>query len=78
MPTARSSEVDCDLWIVRLYDWLDGWIDVSSPVSRSEAERIWKEHTDDGRRHIKYEDGDYYAIYPANTRMLETPESRGR
>lgn len=76
--STRISETEDKLWVVRLWDMFDGWIDISGPMSRSEAERIWNEHTDQGKRHLCYEDGDYYAIFPANTRMLVTPEFLGR
>jgi hypothetical protein len=56
----------------------DGWIDVTSPVSETEALRIWNEYTKNGTRNTKYEDGDYYKIFDANTRMVVTPEFLGR
>lgn len=60
-----------DMFVVRFYDGFDNeWIDVSEPVSRAEAERIFLENTDDGRRNTKYADIDYYRIFPAGTRML--------
>jgi hypothetical protein len=67
-----------ELYIVRLFDMFDGWIDVSDPVTKVEAFRLWNEHTNNGTYRTKYEDGDYYAVFPANTRMLVTPESLGR
>jgi len=65
-------------YIVRLWDMFDGWIDVTGPVSHDEAVRVWNEHTHNGTSHTKYDDGDYYAIYSAETRMLVTPEYLGR
>ena len=64
--------------IVRLYDMMDGWIDVSGPVTPKEAERIYNEKTKNGTRNTKYADGDYYAIFDADTRMMMTPEFLGR
>lgn len=67
-----------ELKIVRLWDMMDGWIDVTGPVSVEEAQRIWNEKTDNGKRNTTYSDGDYYAIYPADTKMVMTPEFLGR
>ena len=58
-------------FIVRLYDGFDNeWIDVSEPVNRKEAERIWNERTKDGTQNTSFEDIDYYEIFPADTKML--------
>jgi len=67
-----------DKYVVRLFDMFDGWIDISSAVSKEEAEEIWAKETKNGTKNTKYEDGDYYAIFPANTRMRYTPETLGR
>ena len=57
-------------FVVRLYDGFDYvWIDVSEPVSKEEANRIWNEKTENGTRKTKYEDIDYFAIFPADTVM---------
>ena len=66
------------LWIVRLFDRLDDWIDVTGPLTREEAERVWNKETNNGKKLTKYEDGDYYDIFPADTRMVVTPEFLGR
>jgi hypothetical protein len=73
----RKQVVD-ELFIVRLYDMFDGWIDITKPVTKEEADRVWNEHTENGTENTKYADGDYYAIFPADTRMLFTPETLGR
>ena len=65
-------------FIVRLWDSFDGWIDVTGPVPKAEADRVWNERTNNGTCKTKYADGDYYAIFPADTRMLMTPEFLGR
>lgn len=58
------------LFVVRLYDGGEhGWLDVSKPVERVEAERIWNEMTEGGTRNTQYRHGDYYDIFPAGTRM---------
>ena len=58
------------LFIVRLYDGFDYvWIDVSGAVTKQEADRIYNEKTDNGKHKTKYEDIDYYCIFPADTVM---------
>lgn len=58
-------------FIVRVYDGFDNaWADVTGPVSKGEADRVWKENTGNGSHHTKFEDIDYYAIFPSNTRMV--------
>ena len=66
------------LKIVRLYDMMDGWIDVTGVVTEDEANRVWNEYTYGGTRNTKYEHSDYYKIFPADTRMIYTPEFNGR
>ena len=67
-----------ELFIVRLWDFLDGWIDISGEVTKEEADRIWNEKTKGGTRNTKYADGDYYRVFPADTKMVYTPEFLGR
>ena len=67
-----------DKYIVRLWDMFDGWIDISGSLSKKDAEKLWSEKTHNGTRNTKYADGDYYAIYPAHTKMIYTPEFLGR
>ncbi len=63
------------LYIVRLYDGGDHyWIDISKPVTHAEAEKIWNEKTKNGTVNTKYDDFDYYSIFPANTKMLFNPD----
>ena len=64
--------------VVRLWDMFDGWMDISEPIGWGEALAMWNDHTDDGSKNTSYGDGDYYDIYPADTKMLMTPESMGR
>jgi len=57
--------------VVRLWDGMDGiWVDVSGPVSKKEADRIWNEKTANGTKATKFSDIDYYSIFPADTTML--------
>lgn len=68
-----------ELFVVRLFDMFDGWIDITKkPVTKEEADKIWNEETKNGTQNTKYADGDYYAIFPADTKMLVTPEYLGR
>lgn len=67
-----------NLFIVRLFDMFDGWMDVSEPLSKEEAEKMWNEKTNNGTENTQYSHGDYYKIFPANTRMIFTPEFLGR
>ncbi|MCK4526281.1 hypothetical protein KAW18_02820 [candidate division WOR-3 bacterium] len=58
-------------FIVRLCDGFDNeWMDVSSPMSKEEAQRIWNNKTKDGTQEANFEWMDYYAIFPADTVML--------
>lgn len=58
-------------YVVRLYDGFDKqWMDISSEVDKTEAERIWNEKTKNGTRNISFDDIDYYKIFPASTEML--------
>jgi hypothetical protein len=56
----------------------DGWIDLTEPVTKTEADRLWNEKTDNGKKNTKYSDGDYYRVFPADTKMIFTPEFLGR
>lgn len=67
-----------DMYVVRLYDMMDGWIDVSGPLTSSAAVELWRQKTDGGTKNVRYEDGDYYKVFPAGTKMLVTPEYLGR
>jgi len=60
-----------ELFVVRLYDGMDNqWLDVSEPLIREEAEKVWREKTENGTKNTTFDDIDYYAIYPADTKML--------
>jgi len=51
------------LYVVRLYQ--SGWIDITKPISKKEANIVWKEKTKDGTVNTKCEDGDYYRVFRA-------------
>lgn len=62
---------DQTLFIVRFYDGFDNlWMDITKEVSRAEAVGIWREKTENGTIKSKFEDIDYYRIFPADTRMI--------
>lgn len=65
-------------FIVRLFDMFDGWVDATEPLPHTEALAYWNERTANGTKKIKYEDGDYWRIFPEGTHMLMTPEFLGR
>lgn len=65
-------------FIVRMWDMFDGWADITGPLTQAEADVVWNEKTNNGTRNTKYADGDYYAIYPADTKMIFTPKRMGR
>lgn len=73
-----NKSVDEQKYVVRLFDMFDGWIDVSGAISKEEAEIIWNQKTKCGTKKINFSEGSYYDIFPANTRMVFTPESLGR
>ena len=75
-PPRKKSKFD--RYVVRLYDMFDGWIDLKNSLQWEEAVALWNEKTDNGTRNTCYGDGDYYDIFPNETRMLHTPEFRGR
>lgn len=59
------------LFIVRLWDGMDGtWTDVSTPCVRRAADMIWDELTKGGTEKTRFEDIDYYKVFPADTVML--------
>ena len=59
------------LYIVRSYDKYDHqWMDVSKPVTEEEAQKIWNKETSNGTKNTNYNDGYYYEVFPADTRML--------
>jgi len=64
------------LYVLRLFE-RHGWINVSTPVSKREADKLWNAATRNGTRNTKYKHGDYYKVFPADTHMLYTPEHFG-
>lgn len=59
------------LFVVRLYDGFDNlWIDITKPVSEEEANEIWNTYTENGTVKSRCEHIDYYAIFPADTKMI--------
>lgn len=66
------------MYVVRLYDMFDGWINVFGPAELIHCFAKWNELTCNGTKKAKYSDGDYYEMFPANTTMLMTPQTLGR
>ena len=77
-PTHPRSKSADDLYVVRLFDMFDGWVGGHKKMSWKDAVAYWLEQTEGGTRKTNYGDGDYWDIFPANTRMLMTPEYLGR
>lgn len=70
---------ESEKFVVRLFDYFDGWIDVTGELSKEDADKYWNEKTANGTKDFQFKSGgSYYAIFPANTRMIYTPESLGR
>ena len=66
----RGVTTDEQKYVVRVWDGFDGvWTDVTEPVSKADADRVWNEKTNNGTRATSFDDISYYAIFPANTRM---------
>ena len=62
---------DSDLFIVRFYSGMDGlWVDITEPVSKEEANRVWNDRTENGIKKTCHDHIDYYRIVPADTKML--------
>lgn len=58
-------------YIVRLYDRYDRyWIDVTGPLGKEKADEVWNKETRNGTMNAKVDHGDYYCIFPADTRMM--------
>lgn len=58
-------------YTVRVWDGMDGvWCDVVANVDLKTALATWCEHTNNGTERTRFDEIDYYRIYPADTRML--------
>lgn len=65
-------------FVLRLYDMFDGWIDIEDELTEEEAKTLYDEKTNNGTEKICFADGDYYEVFPSDTKMLITPERLGR
>ena len=65
-------------YIIRLFDMFDGWLSASKEMSWEDAVAAWMKETANGTKNTEYNDGDYWDIFPAGTRMVVTPEFLGR
>jgi hypothetical protein len=62
---------------LRFYDMFDGWFD----IYEGPFEKCLKKYnilTNNGEGFTSFRDKNYFAIYPADTQMLITPERLGR
>lgn len=68
-----------DKFVVRLWDYYDGWIDISGPLSKEAAQERWNQETQNGTVKAKedFRRG-YYMIFPANTKMIYDSEFMDR
>ncbi len=66
------------LYVVRNFDINDGWLDVTGFLSKEAADAEWLRLTEGGTRWTRFEELSYYAIFPANTRMLYSEENVAR
>jgi hypothetical protein len=58
-------------WIVRLWDGMDGcWSDVTEETDAFTALSVWVLKTGSGKHNWRFDDIDYYRIFPAETRMI--------
>jgi hypothetical protein len=65
------------LFVVRFYDGFDNeWMDCTKPISFADAASEWDRLTCQGTKNTSYNDIDYYAIFPANTKMAYTHENK--
>jgi hypothetical protein len=66
-----------ELYTVRLYDGFDyEWMDILTGVPYEEARELWDLKTNNGTEKTRYNDIDYYDIFPANTQMLHSESGR--
>ena len=66
-------------YIVRLYDHFDGWLHPSFKGTWIQCLEYWNNKTKKGTvlaEPSAYKD--YWWIFPAKTKMLDTPQARGR
>tara|TARA_Y100000034_G_C6755183_1_gene335955 strand:- start:66 stop:326 length:261 start_codon:yes stop_codon:yes gene_type:complete len=73
--TGQSAD---DKWVLRIFDMFDGWVGGWTVMSAEEALAEWNKKTNNGTKNTCFADGDCWHIFPADTRMLMTPEFLGR
>jgi hypothetical protein len=53
-----------------MYDYYEpGWLDIATNLAEDAAVKLWDDLTASGTKMTSYSQGDYYAIFPANTEM---------
>ena len=56
---------------VRIWDGMDGcWTDVVAGVDAEAALATWLQKTAGGTRNVRFDEIDYYRIFPVDTRMV--------
>jgi hypothetical protein len=79
--TSKEAPIGAELFTLRYYDAFDGWIDILKAKPREEVDARYNELTHNGTvssEKNKAPMGEYYCIFPADTKMMFTPESLGR
>jgi len=78
-----GTQRDNQHYIVRLYDGFDNeWMDVSGPLPYEDAQKLCgdknasRRGSASGKREGSYNDIDYYAVFPADTVMMNSEEGR--
>ncbi len=66
------------LYVVRMWESYEGyWFDLTRPVSKEEADKVYNDHTKNGTQYnVEEYNRDYCKIFPADTRMWhDTPKA---
>ncbi len=65
-------------YIIRQYDWFDGWLDETSPLTKKDADVELARLTNNGTEKTQSTrltgQDSYYDIFRANTRMLQSSD----
>lgn len=66
-------------YAVRLWDGMDGcWCDVGTNLDLEVALKMWLIRTKQGTKNIRFDEIDYYRIFPADTSMMYSGENTMR
>lgn len=63
-------------YVVRCWDYYDGWYNITGELSAEEAKIHWNKLTSNGTKNFSSKDYHtfYYDIFPADTEMLWSSE----